>query len=77
MRGLLLILVVAIIALIVAISTGFINLSQTQTAQLPSIKVEGGQAPEFKADVADVDLKTENKVITVPTVAVDKPGAGQ
>ncbi|RHW18788.1 hypothetical protein D1610_01110 [Sphingomonas gilva] len=77
MRALLVLVAIAIIVLIAAVSLGFISLDQTQTAQLPSIEVEGGQAPEFKADVADIDVGTENKTIEVPTISVDKPENAQ
>lgn len=77
MRALLVIVAIAIIALIVAVATGFVSLDQTQTARLPSIEVKGGQAPEFKADVAEINMRTENKTVEVPTLSVDKPGEAQ
>ena len=73
MRALLVIVALALIGLIAAISLGYVNLSQTQTATLPTIKVEGGQAPKFEADVADVDVGVKNEVIQVPDVSVQKP----
>jgi hypothetical protein len=74
MRALLVLVALALIALIAAIWLGFIDLNQTQTATLPEIKIEGGQAPKFEADMADIDVGTENKVIQVPDVSVQKPG---
>jgi len=77
MRAFLVLVAIAIIALIAAVSLGFVSLDQTQTAQLPSIKVEGGKAPEFKADVAEVRMGSENKTVEIPTLTVDKPGNTQ
>ena len=74
MRGLLILVAVAALALLAAMQLGLIRLDQTQTAALPSVKIEGGQAPKFNADVAKVKAGTETKTVEVPTVSVQKPG---
>lgn len=71
MRALLSLVAIAVVLLIVGVMTGFVNIGQTQEAQLPS--VEGGQAPKFDVDVGDVDLKTENRTMEVPVIDVDTP----
>ncbi|SEJ65775.1 hypothetical protein SAMN05428950_102432 [Sphingomonas sp. OV641] len=73
MRALLVLLGIAALVILAGMATGFINIDQTQTARLP--RIEGGQAPEFKADVGKIDLGTEQKVIEVPKVEVQKPAA--
>lgn len=73
MRAILVLLGIAALVILAGMATGFINIDQTQTARLP--RIEGGQAPEFKADVGKIDLGTEQKVIEVPRVDVQKPGA--
>ncbi len=73
MRTLLVLVGIAALVILAGMATGFINIDQTQTAQLP--RIEGGQAPEFKADVGKIDLGTEKKVIEVPKVEVQRPGA--
>ncbi len=73
MRTLLVLVGIAALVILAGMATGFINIDQTQTAQLP--RIEGGQAPEFKADVGQIDLGTEKKVIEVPKVEVERPGA--
>jgi hypothetical protein len=73
MRTLLVLVGIAALVILAGMATGFINIDQTRTAQLP--RIEGGQAPEFKADVGKIDLGTEKKVIEVPKVEVQKPGA--
>jgi hypothetical protein len=73
MRTLLVFVGIVALVILAGMATGFINIDQTQTAQLP--RIEGGQAPEFKADVGKIDLGTERKVIEVPKVEVERPGA--
>ncbi len=71
MRGLLILCGIAALVILAGMVTGFINIDQTRTAQLP--KLQGGQAPAFKADVGRIDVGTENKTIAVPRIAVEKP----
>ena len=70
MRGLLILLAIVALVVLAAMQLGYINLSQTQAAQLPHL--EGGQAPKFNADVAKVNVGT--KTVEVPDVSVQKPG---
>ena len=86
-RGLVIVLVVAVIALIAAIMFGFVDVSQTRTAELPKISVQGGQAPAFAVKAADVsvgsaertmdvpkvDVGTTSQTVAVPSVDVKKP----
>ena len=78
--------VVVLIIVVIAIAFGFLRVRQTQTAKLPEVQVNGGQAPKFDVDAAKVDVgtkqtsvpvpkvETKQEPITVPTVKVDKPG---
>lgn len=70
MRGLLALVAIVVLLLIVGVATGFFSFNQTQTAKLPEVKVEGGQAPKFDANVGAVDVGTKNETIKVPTVDV-------
>lgn len=72
MRALLVLLGVAALVILAGMATGFINIDQTQTARLP--RIEGGQAPEFKADVGRIDVGTERRVVEVPRVDVQRAG---
>ena len=69
MRGVLALVAIVVLLLIVGVATGFINIGQTQEAQLPT--VEGGQLPKFDADVGDIDVGTKNTTVEVPTIDVD------
>ena len=77
MRVILVLLGIAALVALAGIMTGFINIDQTRTAQLPPM--EGGptlfrsQAPKFRADVGRIDVGTEKKTIDVPHVTVQKP----
>jgi hypothetical protein len=72
MRAILVLLGIVALVAIVLLSFGFISLDQTQSAQAPRIRVEGGQAPEFKVDVGKVDVTTTNRTVEVPQLQVEK-----
>ena len=70
MRGLLAVIAIIVLLLIIGVATGFLNINQTKTAELPKVQVQGGQAPAFDANVGAVDVGTKNETIKVPTVDV-------
>jgi hypothetical protein len=86
MRAILALLGLAAIILVIGMSLGMIKLEQTAGATFPTIKLEGGSAPSFKADVGKVSLgttnttvevptlSTTNKTISIPTIEVEKAG---
>ncbi len=63
MRFLLGLVVIVLVALIIAVSTGFVKFGGT----LGSVQVTG-TAPNVTANVATVTLGSENKTVAVPTV---------
>ncbi|EBA08426.1 hypothetical protein [Sagittula stellata] len=69
--GAILAAVVAVIA--IAFGIYMIDIDQTQEAQLPEVNVEGGQMPEFDAEVGDVAVTEEEVTVTVPKVEVTPP----
>jgi beta-lactam-binding protein with PASTA domain len=71
MRGFLALIAIIVLLLIVAVATGFLNINQTKTAELPKVEVKGGQAPAFDANVGAVDVGTKNETVKVPKVEVD------
>ena len=70
MRGLLALVAIVVLLLIVGVATGFFSFNQTQTARLPEVKVEGGQAPKFDANMGKIDVGTKNETVKVPTIDV-------
>lgn len=73
MRTILVLLVIVVLVGIVAIMTGFIDVNQTRTASLPKIKLEGGQAPAFDVQTANVSVSNEAHVVKTPVIDVRKP----
>lgn len=53
------------------------DMKQTQEGKLPDVEVKDGQVPKYDVDAADVDVKTEEKTITVPTLEYDTPAQDQ
>lgn len=70
------ILGIVVVALAIAFGVYMIDIDQTQEAKLPDVdvSVEGGQAPEFDAEVGDIDVGTEEVTVTVPDVDIQAPG---
>ncbi|MBA2932698.1 hypothetical protein HZF05_01190 [Sphingomonas sp. CGMCC 1.13654] len=73
MRAILVLLVIVVLVGIGAIALGYVNVSQTKTASLPTISVQGGSAPAFNVQTANVSVGVENHVVQTPTVNVQKP----
>ncbi len=85
MRALL--VLVGLAALVVAglLASGMMTLNVTP-GNIPQLTLQGGKAPEVNANMASIQLGTENKTITVPTMTtteqtiavptlrVEKPG---
>lgn len=75
MRAILLILIIAVVALIAAISTGYVDISQTREARAPSleagdgtIRARGGQPPAFEVQTGSVEVGAREANIAVPKV---------
>ncbi|PVA08179.1 hypothetical protein [Thalassorhabdomicrobium marinisediminis] len=61
-----------IVVIVLAIFAFYmIDIDQTQEGSMPEVSVEGGEMPEFDADVGDVSV--EEETITVPTLEVTPP----
>jgi hypothetical protein len=85
MRFLLALVGLAALVLIALLAFGMITING-KSGSLPTVKLEGGKAPEVNANMATVNFGTENKTVEVPTVttttktikvptiSVDKPG---
>ena len=80
MRAVLFILIIAVAALLVAVATGFLDISQTREARPPDVSVDGngvaasgGQAPTFDVETGSVAVGTRKADVVVPTVEVVPP----
>ena len=84
MRPILLILIIAVVAILIAIATGFLDISQTREAKAPQISAtgngvtaRGGQAPSFDVETGSVSVGTKQKNVAVPSLQVNPPAANQ
>ena len=82
MRAIIIILILAVVALIAAIQTGLLDITQTRSAQAPEISATGngvtatgGQAPAFDVETGKVAVgtKEQNVTVQVPTLEVRPP----
>lgn len=77
MRTVMLILIIAVVALIGAFATGYIDINQTRGAKAPSveaadgtIRATGGQSPAFEVQTGSVEVGTRDANVAVPKVEV-------
>jgi uncharacterized protein involved in outer membrane biogenesis len=81
MRAVLLILIIAIVALILAVATGFLDFNQIRGAKAPQVSAttngvvaKGGQAPAFDVQTGSVKVGSKDARVKVPTLEVQRPG---
>src|SRR5688500_3858990 len=79
MRTVMLILIIAVVALIGAFATGYIDVNQTRGARAPSVAAEdgtiratGGQSPAFEVQTGSVGVGTREANVTMPKVEVKR-----
>ena len=79
MRTIFLILIIAVIALIIGVKTGYIDTRQTQEARLPQVGAQGGkvtvqagQAPKFDVQTGSVGVGSADANVAVPTIKVQQ-----
>jgi hypothetical protein len=84
MRILLFILIIAVLAIIAALATGFLNIDQIRGAKAPQVSATGngvtaagGQAPAFDVQTGSVKVGAEDKTVKMPTIEVQKPADNQ
>lgn len=69
--------VIAVVIAAVAIGFGIymVDIDQTEEASLPDVEltVEGGNLPEFDAEVGDIEMGTEEVTLEVPTIDIQSP----
>jgi hypothetical protein len=78
MRAVLLVLILGIVAVIAAVASGFVNISQIRGAKAPEVATtgngvtaKGGQAPAFDVETGSVKVSTQNTTVKVPTLTVE------
>ena len=80
MRAIILLLIIVVVGAIIAVETGLIHLTQTQTAQVPGLSIgngavtaHGGRAPSFEVETGSVAVGTKEREVTLPKVALPLP----
>ena len=84
MRAVLFVLIVAVIVIVAALATGFININQIRGGQAPEVSAsrngvsaKGGQAPAFDVETGSVKVGTKETTVKVPALVVEKPARNQ
>jgi len=84
MRAVILILIIAILAIVGAIATGFLNINQIRGAKAPEITAtrngvtaKGGQPPAFDVQTGSVKVGTKETTVKVPALEVQRAGQNQ
>jgi len=79
MRAILLILIVAVVALIVAVQTGLVDVRQTRAGAVPSVQAadgklvaQPGQAPAFDVETGSIGVGTRDTRVPVPQIKVER-----
>ena len=81
MRAILLILILAVVVIIAAVGTGFVDIDQTRGAKVPDVEAtgnglvaSGGQTPAFDVETGSVQVGTTQANVTVPRLEVQPAG---
>ena len=81
MRALFFVLILVVVAALIAVWTGFLDINVLRPAKAPDVSVNGagvtaanGQTPTFDIETGSVAVGTRSTNVTVPTVRVVKPG---
>jgi hypothetical protein len=79
MRAIFLILIVAVVALIIAIQTGLVNITQTREARAPTVSANAngvtttaGQSPAFDVQTGSVGVGSREANVALPTIKVEQ-----
>ena len=62
-------------AALIAFGVYMVDVEQTEEASLPNVNItaDGGNLPEFDAEVGDVNVGEEDVTVTVPTINIESP----
>jgi hypothetical protein len=84
MRAVIFIFILAVVVVIIAVASGFLDINQIRGAKAPDIATtkngitaKGGQAPAFDVETGSVKVGTTQQTVTVPKLTVQKPDQNQ
>jgi hypothetical protein len=80
MRAVLFIVIIAVLVILAALATGFLDINQVRGAKVPAVSAtrngvtaKGGQAPAFEVETGSVQVGTRDRTLKVPDVRVNPP----
>ncbi len=80
MRAIISVLVIALVVIIAAIATGFLDINQIRGAKAPQISTtqngvvaQGGQTPAFEVETGSVKVGTQDTQVKIPSLQVQRP----
>ena len=80
MRAVLFVIIIAVLAILVAVATGFLDINQVRGAKAPQVSAtrngvtaKGGQAPAFEVETGSVEVGTRSATVKVPDLRVKPP----
>jgi len=80
MRAIILILILAVVAILAGVGTGFIDIDQIRGAKAPNVSTtengvvaKGGQTPAFDVETGSVTVGAKDATVKVPQVQVNPP----
>lgn len=84
MRAVIFILIIAIVAILIVVGSGFMRVNQTREAKAPQVSATrngvtatGGQAPAFDVETGSVKVGSKETTVKVPSLVVEKAGQNQ
>ncbi|HET8749436.1 MAG TPA: hypothetical protein VFM42_01710 [Sphingomicrobium sp.] len=84
MRPVIFVLIIAVLVIIAALATGYLNIDQIRGARAPQLSTtnngviaQGGQTPAFDVQTGSVRVGAQEKTVTVPKLVVEKPAENQ
>ena len=81
MRAILLVLILAVVAIIVLVATGLVDINQVRGVKAPDVSASsngitasGGQAPAFDIETGSVSVGARDATVKVPALKVNPAG---
>ena len=67
--------ILAGVVLVAAVAFGvyMVDIDQTEEGAMPTVSIEGGNLPEYDAEVGDIEVGERDVTVTVPTIDVETP----
>jgi hypothetical protein len=84
MRAVIFILIIAVLLIVAAIATGFLDIRQIRGGRAPQVaatrngvSTKGGRAPAFDVETGSVKVGTKETAVKTPTLEIQKAGQNQ